>query len=259
AVPSQYLRNVLFQVRGFDLTKKILISVTKGIEKKTLLRPSQIIEQVLGRVSLAILSGPSHTEEVVRNIPTLVVAASNNKEVAARVQDTFRERRFRIYVQNDVVGVELGGALKNVIAIAAGVCDGLKFGANTKAALLTRGILEITHLGVQMGASPNTFFGLSGLGDLVTTCISEYGRNRRVGELLGMGKSLNEILSGMDQVAEGVETARSAFELAKKYRVEVPIIAEVYKILFEGKKPLEAVESLMLREAKEELRAYTYQ
>ena len=258
AIPSQYLRAVLFQLRGFDLSKKILVSVTKGIEKKTLLRPSEIIQQVLGKVQLAVLSGPSHAEEVVRNIPTLVVSASQDKKIAEMVQNTFRDNRFRIYVQTDVAGVELGGALKNVIAIAAGVWDGLGFGSNTKAALLTCGLLEITHLGVQLGASPNTFFGLSGLGDLITTCISEYGRNLRVGELLGKGTPIEKILAGMDMVAEGVETARSAVELAKKCKLEVPIMTEVYRMLFEGKKPLESLESLMLREAREELRPYTY-
>lgn len=256
AVPAQYLRNVLFRVRDHDVSKKILVSVTKGIEKKTLLRPSQIIQQVLGNVKLAVLSGPSHTEEVVKNIPTLVVIASQDKKVAEEVQATLRDERFRIYVQTDIIGVELAGALKNVIAIAAGICDGLGFGSNTKAALLTRGILEITHLGVQMGANPNTFFGLSGIGDLITTCISGFGRNLRVGELLGKGKTIEEILKGMDQVAEGVETSRSAYELAKKYKVEVPIIMEIYKVLFEGKKTTDAVSSLLLREAKEELRPY---
>ncbi len=259
AVPSQFLRAVLFRMRDYDISKKILVSVTKGIEKKTLLRPSQIIHQVLKSVHLAVLSGPSHAEEVARKIPTLVVAASEEKKTAEMVQKTFRDSRFRIYIQTDIVGVELAAALKNVIAIAAGVCDGLGFGSNTKAALMTRGLLEMTHLGVQMGASPNTFFGLSGLGDLVTTCISGYGRNRKVGELLGQGKSIDEILKGMEQVAEGVETTRSAMELAKKYRVEVPIISEMYKMLFEDKKPMAVLDSLMSREAKEELRPYSYQ
>lgn len=258
AIPSQYLRAVLFQLKGIDLSKKIVVSVTKGIEKKTLLRPSEIIEQVLGKVHLAVLSGPSHAEEVVRNIPTLVVAASVEKKTAELVQETFRDLRFRIYVQTDVIGVELGAALKNVVAIAAGVCDGLGFGSNTKAALLTRGLLEITHLGVRMGASPNTFFGLSGLGDLITTSISEYGRNRKVGELLGKGVPIQKILGGMDMVAEGVETAQSAVDLAKKYKIEIPIVTEVYKMVFEGKKPADSLESLMLREAREELRPYTY-
>ncbi|PIQ85145.1 MAG: glycerol-3-phosphate dehydrogenase [Candidatus Omnitrophica bacterium CG11_big_fil_rev_8_21_14_0_20_45_26] len=258
AVPTLYLRNVLFQLKGFDLSKKILVSVAKGIEKKTLLCPSQIITQVLGNVNLAVLSGPSHAEEVARNIPTLVVAASKDKLIAETVQKALRGPRFRIYVQHDVVGVELAGALKNVIAIAAGICDGLGFGANTKAALLARGIFEMTHLGVQMGANPNTFFGLSGIGDLITTCISEYGRNRRVGELLGKGLSLQQILKDMDQVAEGVETARSVHELRLKYHVETPIMEQIYQILHEGKRAIEAVESLMQREAKEELRPYNF-
>lgn len=259
AIPSQFLRAVLFRLQEYNLSDKILVSVTKGIEKKTLLRPSQIIQQLIKDSHLAVLSGPSHAEEVARRIPTLVVSASQEPKTAEAVQNTFRDSRFRIYVQSDVVGVELAAALKNVIAIAAGVCDGLGFGSNTKAALVTRGLLEITHLGVQMGANPNTFFGLSGLGDLVTTCISEYGRNRKVGELLGQGKTIEEILKGMDQVAEGVETTRSAMELAKKYNVDVPIISEMYEVLFQGKKATEALESLMMREAKEELRSYRYQ
>lgn len=258
AIPSQFLRAVLFKVREFDISKKILVSVAKGIEKKTLMRPSQIIQSVLGDAKLAVLSGPSHTEEVVRNIPTLVVSASPQKTIAEAVQQTFRDERFRIYVQPDVIGVELAGALKNVIAIAAGICDGLGFGSNTKAALLSRGILEMAHLGIQMGANPNTFFGLAGLGDLVTTCVSGFGRNRSVGEQLGQGKAIADILKGMDQVAEGVETARSAVELSEKYKVEIPIMHEVYRVLFEGKKAIDALHSLMMREPKEELKPYEY-
>lgn len=255
-IPSQFLRNVLFKMRDYDLSHKILVSATKGIEKKTLMRPSQIISSVLGDAKLAVLSGPSHTEEVVRNIPTLVVAASTDKHVAEKVQQTFRDRHFRIYVQSDVVGVELAAAVKNVIAIAAGICDGMGFGSNTKSALLARGLLEMMHLGVQMGANPNTFFGLAGFGDLVTTCISEFGRNLRVGQQLGKGEKIEDILRGMDMVAEGVETARSTMELAKRYRVEVPIIHEVYNVLFEGKDARQAVQDLLSREPKEELRPY---
>ena len=256
AVPSQFLRNVLFKLKNSDLSKKILVSVSKGIEAKTLARPSEIICSVLGRVNLVVLSGPSHAEEVARNIPTLVVVASRDKKHAETVQEAFRDPRFRIYVQNDIVGVELGGALKNVISIGAGLCDGLKLGSNTKAALLSRGLLEMTQLGVRMGANPNTFFGLSGLGDLVTTCISEYGRNLRVGRELGEGKKLKEILAGMQMVAEGVETSRSAYQLAQKHGVTAAIITEIYKMLFEDKDPKQALEDLMSREAHEELKQY---
>ncbi len=256
AVPSQFLRNILFKLKDFDLSKKIIVSVAKGIESKTLSRPSEIIFSVLGKVNLVVLSGPSHAEEVARNIPTLVVVASPDTKAAETVQEALKDSRFRVYVQNDIVGVELGGALKNVIAIGAGLCDGLNLGSNTKAALLSRGLLEMTQLGVRMGANPNTFFGLSGLGDLVTTCISEYGRNLRVGRELGEGKKLKEILANMEQVAEGVETTRSAYQLAQKHGVTAAIISEIYKMLFEDKDPKQALEDLMSREAHEELKQY---
>jgi glycerol-3-phosphate dehydrogenase (NAD(P)+) len=256
AVPSQFLRNVLFKLKDYDLSKKMVLSVAKGIETKTLARPSEIINFVLGNVNLAVLSGPSHAAEVARNIPTLVVVASQDKKVAETIQEALRDTRFRIYVQTDVVGVEVGGALKNVIAIAAGICDGLNLGANTKSALLTRGLFEIMQVGVRMGANPNTFFGLTGMGDLITTCISEYGRNLKVGRELGEGKQLKDILSSMEMVAEGVETARSAYQLAQKHGVTAAIITEIYKVLFEDKSPKQALEDLMSREAHEELKQY---
>jgi glycerol-3-phosphate dehydrogenase (NAD(P)+) len=253
AIPTQYLRAVLYRLKPSALAGKVVVSVAKGIEKKTLLRPSEILNSHSSPERLAVLSGPSHAEEVARNLPTCVVVASRWRETAQYVQDLFSDSRFRIYTSDDVVGVELGGALKNVIAIAAGCCDGLSFGANSKAALVARGLFEITRLGIHMGANPNTFFGLSGLGDLVTTCFSEYGRNRRVGELLGQGKKLNEILSSMEMVAEGVDTTRSVLELARKCNVEMPIAQEISRILFEDKDPLEAVEDLMVREARMEI------
>lgn len=256
AVPAQFLRNILFKLKDYDLSKKIVLSVAKGIEVKTLARPSEIIQSVLGKVNLAVLSGPSHAAEVARNVPTLVVAASQDKKVAETVQEAFRDSRFRVYVQTDVVGVEVGGALKNVIAIAAGICDGLGLGANTKSALLTRGLFEIMQIGVRMGGNPNTFFGLTGMGDLITTCISEYGRNLKVGRELGQGKKLKDILGSMEMVAEGVETARSAYQLAQKHGVTAAIINEVYKMLFEDKSPKLALEDLMSREAREELKQY---
>ncbi len=256
AVPAQFLRNILFKLKDYDLSKKIILSVAKGIEVKTLARPSEIIRSVLGNVNLAVLSGPSHAAEVARNVPTLVVAASQHKKVAEAVQEAFRDLRFRVYVQTDVVGVEVGGALKNVIAIAAGICDGLGLGANTKSALLTRGLFEIMQIGVRMGGNPNTFFGLTGMGDLITTCISEYGRNLKVGRELGQGKKLKDILSSMEMVAEGVETSRSAYQLAQKYGVTAAIISEIYKVLFEDKSPKQALEDLMSREAHEELKQY---
>ena len=177
---------------------------------------------------------------------------------AQRVQQELSDKNFRIYTVTDIVGVELGGALKNVIALAAGICDGLEFGSNAKSALIARGLLEMTRLGVKMGANPNTFFGLSGLGDLVTTCISEYGRNRLVGIRLGQGEKLEEILSKMEMVAEGVETTRSVIDLARRYEVKMPIAEEIYKVLFEDKNPRQAVEDLMLRDVKEEMRMSAY-
>jgi glycerol-3-phosphate dehydrogenase (NAD(P)+) len=203
-----------------------------------------------------VLSGPSHAEEVARNIPTLVVAASANEKDAAAVQSAFMDRFFRIYVQTDVVGTELGGALKNVIAIAAGVCDGLKFGDNTKSGLVSRGLLEMTRLGIRYGANPNTFFGLSGLGDLVTTCFSKHGRNLRVGRELGEGKKIADILKSMEMVAEGVDTAESVQELCQKNKVELPIMNEVYQILFQNKDARKAVADLLERDAYEEWKQY---
>ncbi|OGX06178.1 MAG: glycerol-3-phosphate dehydrogenase [Omnitrophica bacterium RIFCSPLOWO2_12_FULL_50_11] len=256
AIPSQYLRNIMFKLKEFNLSGKIIVSVAKGLEAKTLARPSEIIHSVLGGVNLVVLSGPSHAEEVARNIPTLVVVGSDKPALSEQVQEAFRDLRFRIYVQNDVVGIELCGALKNVIAIGAGLCDGLGLGSNTKAALLSRGLLEMTQLGVRMGANPNTFFGLAGLGDLVTTCISEFGRNLRVGRELGQGRKLKDILSSMEMVAEGVETTRSAYQLVEKYGVTGAIIRETYLLLFEDKDPRQCLEDLLSREAHEEMKQY---
>lgn len=256
AIPTQFLRNILHKLKEFDLSKKILVSVAKGIEKKTSLRPSEIVESILGRVKLVVLSGPSHAEEVARNIPTLVVAASKDEPSATVVRDALRDRGFRIYIQTDVVGAELGGSLKNVIAVAAGICDGLGFGDNTKSGLLTRGLFEMVKLGVRLGANPNTFFGLSGVGDLMTTCFSPHGRNLRVGRELGKGKKIQEILSGMEMVAEGVDTSEAVHELAARVGIELPIMSEVYQVLFQGKDCSRAVEDLLSRDAREEWKQY---
>jgi len=253
AIPTQYLRNVVYSMRLIPIGTRPIVSVAKGIEKKTMLRPSEIIESALGKQKLVALSGPSHAEEVARGIPSCVVAASRNVAWAQEVQAIFSDTAFRIYTATDVIGTELGGALKNVVAIAAGVCEGLGYGTNSKAALLSRGILEMMHLGVKMGASPNTFIGLAGIGDLVTTCFSEFGRNLMVGREIGKGRKLSEILKGMDMVAEGVETTRSAAELSEKYHVDTPIIREVHKILFEDKNARQAVEELMGRALKKEM------
>lgn len=256
AIPTQFLRNILHKLKEFDLSKKIIVSVAKGIEKKTHLRPSEIVTSILGPVKLVVLSGPSHAEEVARGIPTLVVAAAKDEKWAQQAHDALGDRGFRVYLQTDIVGAELGGSLKNVIAIAAGICDGLGFGDNTKSGLLTRGLLEMTKLGIRLGANPNTFFGLSGVGDLMTTCFSPHGRNLRVGRELGRGRKIQEILSGMEMVAEGVDTSEAVVELASRVGVELPIMKEVYNVLFRGKDCSRAVEDLLARDAREEWKQY---
>lgn len=253
AVPSQYLRQVLKKLRQIGFPKNaIYLSVVKGIETESLLRMSEVIRQELGSVKIAVLSGPTIAHEVAGGVPTTAVIASGDKNLRKYLQDIFMSDRFRIYTNDDVIGVELGGSLKNVIAIACGVSDGLGFGTNTKAALLSRGLAEISRLGIAMGAKPKTFSGISGLGDLVTTCISLYSRNRFVGEQIGRGKKIKYIKSRMQMVAEGVPTAKSAYELGLKYKVEIPIIREIYGVLYNNKSPLKVVKDLMTRAKKEE-------
>jgi len=253
--PSHVVRNLAEKVSSFDLKDKLVVSVSKGIENETLLRVSQIYSDVISYFTqdqFIVLSGPSHAEEVSRFIPTTVVAASSSLENAKKIQGIFMTETFRVYSHTDVIGVELGGSLKNIIAIAAGIGDGVGFGDNTKAALITRGLVEITRLGTAMGSDPLTFAGLSGMGDLVVTCMSQHSRNRFVGEEIGKGKTLKQVLSEMVMVAEGVKTTKSAYDLAKKYKVEMPITEEVYKTLFEDKNPKDAVSDLMTRGAKQE-------
>lgn len=255
AVPSQFLRSVIFKIAHLDLEKTIICNVAKGIENNTLMTMSEVLMDVLQhekKENLAILSGPSHAEEVSRQIPTAIVASSFKMNTAQVVQDAFMTSYFRVYVNEDIRGVELGGALKNVIAVAAGISDGAGFGDNTKAAIMTRGIYEITRLGVKLGAQPRTFAGLSGVGDLIVTCMSRHSRNRYVGEQVGKGRKLEDVLKEMVMVAEGVATARSVRDLEKKYGIELPIITEVYKVLFEGKNPQKATRDLMTRDAKGE-------
>ena len=257
AIPTQFLRNILHKLKDLPFQKKIMVSVAKGIEKKTGLRPSEIVRSILGEsVRLCILCGPSHAEEVARNLPTLVVVASRSEEDASLAQTVIGDMYFRIYLQHDEIGCELGGALKNIIALAAGVCDGLKFGDNTKSGLISRGLFEMARLGMRLGANPNTFYGLSGLGDLMTTCFSPHGRNLRVGRQLGEGKKLKEILDGMEMVAEGVETSLSVHQICRKLNLELPIMSEVYNILFEGKAPAQAVKDLLNRNVYEEWKQY---
>lgn len=253
AVPTQYLRAVLTKFAPYYREGLAIASVAKGIEINTLLRPSQIINEILGSARVCVLSGPSHAEEVVGGLPTTIVAASEDEVLAEEIQTVFTNQRFRVYTSPDVLGVELGGALKNVIALAAGICEGLGFGDNAKAAILTRGLAEISRLGVAMGAKARTFAGLSGIGDLITTCISPYGRNRRAGMAIGQGKSLDEVLKATEMIAEGISTTKAARTLAKKYNVEMPITEEVYKVLYQGKDPSQAASDLMKRLPRSEV------
>jgi len=253
AVPSQHTREVLKKIKKTGYSHKaIYLSVTKGIEIGTLKRISEIVHNELGNVKLAVLSGPTIAHEVALGVPTTAVIASRDIRVRKFLQNIFMTDRFRIYTTDDVVGVELGGSLKNIIAIACGISDGLGFGTNTKAAILDRGLAEISRLGHKMGARVNSFSGLSGLGDLVTTCISLHSRNRFVGESIGKGKSLKQVIEHMQMVAEGIPTTKSAVALSKKYKVEMPITQQVYQVLYCNKSPLKAVNDLMTRKGKEE-------
>lgn len=253
AVPSQYVRAMARQIAPLIPKGHVVVNVAKGFEMDTLLRLSQVIEQEIPSARVVVLSGPSHAEEVGRDIPTAVVSASYNKEDAELVQDVFMGPTFRVYTNPDVIGVEVAGALKNIIALAAGINDGLGFGDNSKAALITRGIAEISRLGKAMGAHPLTFSGLAGIGDLVVTCTSMHSRNRRAGILIGQGKPLNEVLESIGMVVEGVNTCKVAYRLAQKYGVSMPITQQLYQVLFEGKDPREAVTQLMLRGRKHEM------
>lgn len=251
AIPTQYMRATLEEVSGAGRVGKV-VSVAKGLEGGTLRRGSEIAAEVLKAGAVAVLAGPSHAEEVARGLPASVVCASEEMGFAREVQGIFSNQRFRVYASGDALGVELCGAVKNIIAIAAGISDALGFGDNAKSALLTRGVVEIVRLGTALGARSETFYGLAGVGDLITTSISPYGRNRKVGYEIGGGRKLGEILSGMEQVAEGVATTKAVLELAERKGVEMPITAEVYKILFEEKDPRQAVVDLMERRLKDE-------
>lgn len=254
ATPTQYLRGVLRTFRPFfHREKQIVLNVAKGIEKNTNLRVSEITASELGESEYVALSGPSHAEEVVRGVPTAVVAASKSRRAAETVQSAFMNPVFRVYRAEDVVGVELGGALKNVMAIAAGIIDGMKLGDNPKAAMMTRGIAEMSRLGAALGGETATFSGLSGIGDLIVTCCSGHSRNRHVGEELGRGRKLGEIIQSMGMVvAEGVPTTLGAYTLAGAHQVETPITGVLYDILYRDLEPGAAVEMLMTRSAKKE-------
>lgn len=252
AIPTAFLRKTLEQIASAIPGRTPLLSLAKGLENQTFCRPTEIARQVLGERSVAVLSGPSHAEEVARGLPTTLVAASDDLALAQWIQQCFATERFRVYTNFDLLGVEFAGALKNVIGIAAGINDGLGFGDNAKAALLTRGLAEMARLGVALGASAPTFWGLAGMGDLITTCISRHGRNRAVGERLARGESLSQIQASTAMVAEGVFTARSVAEKSRQMGLAMPISNEVYKVLYEQKDPRAAVTDLMLRELRSE-------
>jgi len=255
AIPSQTIRGVLEGLAPNFNKNKYIVNVSKGIETSTLMTINEIIKEIIEIDSskTITLSGPSHAEEVIAGYPTTLVSASENLRSAKKIQELFSNENIRIYSNTDIRGVELGGAMKNVIAIAAGISDGIGYGDNSKAALMTRGIREIARLGSAMGADPNTFSGLSGIGDLIVTCLSQYSRNRRVGQFIGEGKSLDQILSNMRMVAEGVETAKSLHRLLDRYKVEMPISEGIYQVLFHNADPKDSVAKLMSRELGKEL------
>jgi len=255
-VPSHGFREIFAHVAPALAPGAMVVSATKGIENETLLTMSQVMTEMLPagkQCAVAVLSGPSFAKEVAENLPTAVTVASASLEVASYFQALFSTENFRVYSSTDVVGLELGGALKNVIALAAGISDGLGFGTNTRAALITRGLAEISRLGMKLGANPLTLSGLGGLGDLILTCTGDLSRNRTVGLRLGQGLGLADILAEMKMVAEGVKTTRSAFNLAQRNRVDMPITEQVYNVLYEGRSPAEAVRRLLSRDLKEEL------
>ncbi|PLX96383.1 MAG: NAD(P)H-dependent glycerol-3-phosphate dehydrogenase [Desulfuromonas sp.] len=253
--PSQVMRQVVEQAIPHISFGTLIVSASKGIENDSLELMSEVLEETLPkdlRRQLAYLSGPSFAREVAQGIPTAVVAAADDTKRAQRVQEIFSTPKFRVYSNDDVIGVEVGGALKNVIALAAGVADGLGFGFNSRAALITRGLAEMSRLGVALGARPETFSGLAGMGDLVLTCTGDLSRNRSVGIELGKGKRLSDILGGMKMVAEGVKTTLSAYQLAQRLEIELPITEQTYRIIYEEKEPRQAVSDLMLRDLKSE-------
>ena len=252
AVPSPFTRSTSAQMAPYVKEGQIIVNVAKGVEENTLMTLSQIISQEIPQANVCVLSGPSHAEEVGKGIPTTCVVSAETRETAEYLQGIFMSPVFRVYTTPDILGVELGGALKNVIALAAGAADGLGYGDNTKAALITRGIAEIARLGTKMGARMETFYGLSGMGDLIVTCASVHSRNRKAGYLIGKGYTMKEAMDEVKMVVEGVYSAKAARSLAEKYQVEMPIIEEVNKVLFEDKKAADAVRDLMVRDKKVE-------
>ncbi len=253
AVASAYTRKTAKRLSAFVTKGQKIVNVAKGIEEETLMTLSEIIEQEIPKADVAVLSGPSHAEEVSRGIPTTIVVGAKSKKTAEYIQNLFMNERFRVYISPDILGIELGGALKNVVALAAGIADGLGYGDNSKAALITRGIAEIARLGMAMGGRYETFSGLTGTGDLIVTCASMHSRNRRAGILIGQGYSYEDAMKEVQMVVEGVYSAKAAMGLAKKYNVQLPIIEQVNAVLFEGKSADQAVKDLMLRDKKIEV------
>lgn len=253
AVASRFTRQTSARIKNLIKDNQIIVNVGKGIEESTLMTLTEIIEQELPNAIVAVLSGPSHAEEVGRGKPTTCVVGAKSKKIAEYIQEIFMSKVFRVYTSPDILGIEIGGSLKNVIALAAGMADGLGYGDNTKAALITRGIAEITRLGIAMGAKAQTFAGLSGIGDLIVTCASMHSRNRRAGILIGQGKTPDEAMKEVNQVVEGVYSAKAGLLLAKKYNVSLPIIEQVCSVLFDGKDVNKAVEDLMLRDKTSEI------
>lgn len=253
AVASAYTRSTANRLSSLIAPGQKIVNVAKGIEERTLMTLSEIIEEEIPQAEVAVLSGPSHAEEVSRGIPTTIVVGANRKSTAEYIQNLFMNEVFRVYISPDVLGIELGGSLKNVVALAAGIADGLGYGDNTKAALITRGITEIARLGTAMGGKFETFCGLTGIGDLIVTCASMHSRNRRAGILIGQGKSMEEAMQEVKMVVEGVYSAKAAMGLAEKYQVQLPIIEQVNAVLFDGKPADEAVKDLMLRDKKLEI------
>lgn len=259
AVPSPFTRATAKKMSAYVVKDQIIVDVAKGIEESTLLTLSSQIEEEVPQADVAVLSGPSHAEEVGRKLPTTCVIGAKTKKTAEYLQSMFINKVFRVYTSPDILGIELGGSLKNVIALAAGIADGLGYGDNTKAALITRGIAEIARLGVKMGGKIESFTGLTGIGDLIVTCASVHSRNRKAGYLIGQGKTMQEAMDEVQMVVEGVYSAKAAAKLSEKYDVPMPIVEEVNKVLFEGKSPSEAVDDLMLRESRSEHRALQWE
>ena len=258
AVPSPFTRGTARKMKPYVAEGQIIVDVAKGIEESTLMTLSRQIEQEIPQADVAVLSGPSHAEEVGRKLPTTCVIGAKSRKTAEYLQSAFISNVFRVYTSPDILGIELGGSLKNVIALAAGIADGLGYGDNTKAALITRGIAEIARLGMKMGGKIETFTGLTGIGDLIVTCASVHSRNRKAGYLIGQGMSVQEAMDEVRMVVEGVYSAKAAAKLSKKYGVSMPIVDEVNAVLFDGKSPADAVDDLMLRESRSENNSLTW-